>query len=72
MFGVDVQDALVALGRLLVLLAVLVEEAQIQQRSDVGGKVAGGPLVELHREVVIAAAIVFQGEYCTSSSGLTL
>ena len=60
--GIDVQHPLVALRGLLVLLAVFVEQAEVHQRADVGGKAADGPLVQLHGRVVVAAAVVFQGQ----------
>ena len=60
--GIDVQHPLVALGGAVVLLAVLVHQAEVHQRADVGGEAAGGPLVEFHGHVVVAAAVVFQGQ----------
>ncbi len=60
MVGIDVQHPLVALGGLLVLLAVFVQQAEVQQRADVGRQPVGGPLVQFHGRVVVAAAVVFQ------------
>ncbi len=62
MIGIGVQHALIALGGPFVLFAVLVEQTEVHQRADVRGERRGGPLIEVHGHVVVAVAIVFEGQ----------
>ena len=55
-----VENPLVTLPRLVVVLHVFVQHAEVEQRADVGRKLRGGPLVKLAGVAVVAVAIVFQ------------
>ncbi len=56
----DIEDPLVADLRLLVLLAVLVQDAEVEQHADVRREALGRLLVELERRLVVAAAFVLR------------
>ena len=56
------QNALIALLGPVVLLAIFVQHAQVQQRADVGGKLGGRAFVQIECDLVVAAAIVFLGQ----------
>ena len=60
--GIHVQNAAVALRGLVVLIAVFVKHAEVYERPDVRGKPADRPVVILQGDIVVAVAIVFQGQ----------
>src|SRR5262249_25030772 len=62
MIGERVEDTLIAELGPIELLPVFVKQSQVDEGADVGRKRRGSTLIKLQSGVVVAAAIVFDGQ----------